>query len=79
MKNLKIQLYNWLISITDENSGYEHPDASYRKYPKEFTWYRYKFQNNAIKLWRFRLVWWHYGESIRFQYYGKTFKYFILR
>ena len=51
-----------ILGITDKYSGYKHPDGTYRKYPTEFTWYRYRFENNSIRLWRFRLVWWGYGK-----------------
>lgn len=33
--------------------------------------FRLQFENCSIRVWRFRLAWWHWGETTRFQYYKK--------
>lgn len=48
------------------------------KYPSNSNradWVRYQIQNKAVRIWRFRIVWWglwHPFDSfgIKFQYYG---------
>lgn len=67
MDKLK-QVKGWIIGITDKYSGYRHSDGTHRKYPTEFTWYRWRFQVNSIKVLRFRVVWWNYGMQTNFQF-----------
>lgn len=44
------------------------------KYPPDMPLHRVLFQNQSIKIWRIRLVWWDYGKTYQLQYYGRNYK-----